>query len=147
MYKPFTFVANVLGLSFVRLDVILKYWTKSASFILNVAHHFHNKHQRRTIAVLFFSYRACSIRTLLNNCVRCNETFQPANAAIFRPSLHQHIYFAVLHSAFCRAIDRRLCRTEKWKISSSWHYYTFSFKLCSIYISQMWNSTQGTDIW
>ena len=27
----------------------------------------------------------------------------------------------------CRAIDRRLCRTEKWKISSSWHYYTFYF--------------------
>ena len=111
MYKPFTFVANVLGLSFVRLDVILKYWTKSASFINNVAHHFHNEHQRRTIAVLF-SYRACSIRTLLNDCVRCNETFQPANAAIFRPSLHQHIYFAVLHSAFAEQLTA-VCAEQK----------------------------------
>ena len=77
----------------------------------NVAHHFHNEHQRRTIAVLF-SYRACSIRTLLNDCVRCNETFQPANAAIFRPSLHQHIYFAVLHSAFAEQLTA-VCAEQK----------------------------------
>ena len=59
-------------------------------FFKLLAHHFHNRHQRRTIAVLLLTERVvCAL--LLNNCVKATRRFQSANAAIFRrivPSTH-----------------------------------------------------------